>query len=108
VTFTNFQTTPQCSPSRAAFFTGRYPLRTGVTSAILDEDLPAAHVSPFEITTPRLLSTAGYNLDKRADLNDLRGIAQYWGLPSVFDFNKDGVTNSQDMPEVLNNCAAIS
>jgi arylsulfatase A-like enzyme len=60
VKFTNFQTTPQCSPSRAAFFTGRYPLRTGVTAAILDEDLPAAHVSPFETTTPRLLSTAGY------------------------------------------------
>ncbi len=51
---------PECSPSRSAFFTGRYPLRTGVTAAILDQDLPAAHVSPFEVTTPKVLSTAGY------------------------------------------------
>ena len=60
VKFTNLYTMPECSPSRAAFFTGRYPLRTGVTAAILDQDLPAAHVSPFETTTPRVLATAGY------------------------------------------------
>lgn len=61
VKFTNFYTMPECSPSRAAFFTGRYPLRTGVTAAILTEDLPAAQVSPSEATTPRVLETAGYN-----------------------------------------------
>jgi arylsulfatase A-like enzyme len=58
--FTNFYTMPECSPTRAAFFTGRYPQRTGVTAAILELDLPASHVSPFEATTPRVLSTAGY------------------------------------------------
>lgn len=60
VKFTNFYTMPECSPSRAAFFTGRYAFRTGVNAAILTEDLPAAQVSPFEMTTPRLLATAGY------------------------------------------------
>lgn len=60
VQFTSFYTMPECSPSRAAFFTGRYPFRTGVTAAILDLDLPAAHVSPFEVTTPRVLAPAGY------------------------------------------------
>ena len=60
VKFTNFYTMPECSPSRVAFFTGRYPLRTGVTAAILDQDLPAAQISPSEVTTPRVLSTAGY------------------------------------------------
>jgi arylsulfatase A-like enzyme len=60
VKFTNFWTMPECSPSRACFFTGRYPLRTGVDLAFTGEDLPAAQVSPFEVTTPRVLRTAGY------------------------------------------------
>lgn len=60
VKFTNFYTMPECSPSRVAFFTGRYPLRTGVTDAILDTNLPAAQISPFEVTVPRVLATAGY------------------------------------------------
>jgi arylsulfatase A-like enzyme len=60
VKFTSFYTMPQCSPSRASIFTGRYPFRTGVNAAILEQDLPVAQVSPFEMTTPRVLSTAGY------------------------------------------------
>ncbi|MEO8259917.1 MAG: sulfatase-like hydrolase/transferase [Acidobacteriota bacterium] len=60
VKFTHLDTMPECSPSRAAFFTGRSPLRTGVTAAILDQDLAAAQVSPSETTTPRVLATAGY------------------------------------------------
>ncbi|MBI4468587.1 MAG: sulfatase-like hydrolase/transferase [Acidobacteria bacterium] len=60
VKFTNLYTMPECSPSRACFFTGRYPLRTGVDEAILFNDLPAAQISPFEVTTPRVLATAGY------------------------------------------------
>ncbi len=61
VKFTNVTFMPECSPSRAAFFTGRYGLRTGVNAAILDQDLPAAQVSPFEMTTPKVLATAGYS-----------------------------------------------
>jgi arylsulfatase A-like enzyme len=60
VSFTRFTTMPECSPTRAAFFTGRYPLRTGVTSAIFEADLPRAQVSPDEMTLPRLLKGAGY------------------------------------------------
>jgi arylsulfatase A-like enzyme len=60
VRFTNFYTMPECSPSRVAFFTGRYPLRTGVEAAVLDQDLPASQVSPFEVTTPKVLAAAGY------------------------------------------------
>jgi arylsulfatase A-like enzyme len=60
VAFNNAWMMPECSPSRSCFFTGRWPLRTGVTAAILDYDLPVAQVSPYEVTTPKLLAHAGY------------------------------------------------
>jgi arylsulfatase A-like enzyme len=60
VMFTNMWTMPECSPSRACFFTGRYPLRTGVTDALTDLDQPRAQVSPYEVTAPRLVARAGY------------------------------------------------
>ena len=60
VRFTRDWTMPECSPSRACFFTGRYPLRTGVEAAILSYALPSSQVSPYEITTPQILAHAGY------------------------------------------------
>jgi arylsulfatase A-like enzyme len=45
---------------RASFFTGRYPLRTGVEAAILSYALPSSQVSPYETTTPQILAHAGY------------------------------------------------
>ncbi|MEO5916071.1 MAG: sulfatase-like hydrolase/transferase [Luteolibacter sp.] len=60
VSFTNCWTMPECSPSRSCLFTGRYPLRTGVKSAILSYDLPSSQVSPYETTTPKVLARAGY------------------------------------------------
>ena len=60
VSFTNFWTMPECSPSRSCFFTGRFPLRTGVKAAILSYALPSAQVSPYEMTTPKVLAKAGY------------------------------------------------
>ncbi len=60
VRFTNCWMMPECSPSRSTVFTGRFPLRTGVDAAILSYDLPQAQLSPFEVTTPQVLSGARY------------------------------------------------
>jgi len=60
VRFRNVWAMPECSPSRAVFFEGRWPLRTNVNSALLNIDLANSQVSPFEITTPKLLSKRGY------------------------------------------------
>ena len=61
VRFRNVWAMPECSPSRAVFFEGRYPLRTNVFSAILGDDLANSQVSPFEATTPKLLKRRGYD-----------------------------------------------
>lgn len=60
VKFRNTWSMPECSPSRAIFFEGRYPLRTNVNNAILDDDLANSQVSPFESTTPKVLKSANY------------------------------------------------
>ncbi len=60
VRFRNAWSMPECSPSRAIFFEGRYPLRTGVYNAILSTDLANSQVSPYEATTPKILKRRGY------------------------------------------------
>src|SRR5277367_1140623 len=60
VRFRNVWSMPECSPSRAIFFEGRYPLRTNVNSAILSDDLANSQVSPYEVTAPKILKRAGY------------------------------------------------
>ena len=61
VRFSNVWAMPQCSPSRVAMMTGRYPFRTGVMNACLGSAPPRSQASPYEYTLPRLLSTAGYS-----------------------------------------------
>ena len=58
--FRNFWAMPECSPSRALMFEGRYPLRTHVYDAILSVDLANSQVSPYETTTPKVLRRRGY------------------------------------------------
>ncbi len=60
VSFRNMWAMPECSPSRALVFEGRYPLRTNVTDAILADDLANSQVSPYESTTPIILRERGY------------------------------------------------
>ena len=60
VRFRNAWAMPECSPSRVSFFTGRYPLRTGVLNISATRDLANSQASPFEVTTPRVLRSRGY------------------------------------------------
>jgi arylsulfatase A-like enzyme len=60
VGFRNFWAMPECSPSRALMFEGRYPLRTNVYDAILSVDLANSQVSPYETTIPKVLRLRGY------------------------------------------------
>lgn len=60
VRFRNTWSMPECSPGRAAFFVGRYPLRTGINQAIGPNDLATSQLSPYDTTTPKLLKRANY------------------------------------------------
>lgn len=60
VKFRNTWSMPECSPGRAAFFTGRFPLRTNMYQALGPNDLANSQISPHDVTTPKLLKKAGY------------------------------------------------
>jgi len=60
VRFRNTWSMPECSPGRASFFVGRYPLRTGINQAIGPNDLATSQLSPYDVTTPKLLKRANY------------------------------------------------
>src|SRR5690606_18850277 len=60
VRFRNTWSMPECTPGRAAFFTGRYPFRTGIYQATGPNDLANSQLTPYDVTTPRLLRQAGY------------------------------------------------
>src|SRR5690606_41279582 len=42
------------------FFLGRYPTRTNIYQAIGPNDLAISQVSPYDMTTPKLLKQANY------------------------------------------------
>lgn len=61
VRFRNTWSMPTCSPTRSTFFNGLYPFRSGVQNAIVSKDLANSQVSPYTLTTPKLLKQeAGY------------------------------------------------
>ncbi len=60
VLFRNAWAMPDCTPTRATFFTGRYPSQTNVLNALVATDLANSAPSPYEMTLPKLLKTEGY------------------------------------------------
>ena len=53
-----YSASPVCSPSRAAFLTGRYPVRTGIVNVLMPSDKRG--LDPTERTIPRVLKERGY------------------------------------------------
>lgn len=60
VQFRNAWAMPDCTPTRATFFTGRYPSQINVLNALVATDLANSAPSPYEMTLPKLLKTQGY------------------------------------------------
>jgi len=83
VRFRNAWAMPECSPSRVSFFTGRYPLRTGVLNISATRDLANSQASPFEVTTPRVLRSRGYK----------NGLFGKWHLTEVPGNDQNGNPN---------------
>src|SRR5882672_5492602 len=60
IKFHNLWSMPACSNGRATLFTGRYPFRTHVYTALGNNDLANFMVNPNEVTVPNLLKQRGY------------------------------------------------
>ena len=60
IKFRNTWSMPECSPGRASFFVGRYPMRTHIYQALGPNDLANSQLSPYDVTAPKMLKTAGY------------------------------------------------
>ncbi|MGV7229682.1 MAG: sulfatase-like hydrolase/transferase [Nitrospirales bacterium] len=58
VVFQDFQVEPNCTPSRAAFMTGRMPIRSG-TDGLVMPGQPGG-LDPMEVTLAEVLKGAGY------------------------------------------------
>jgi arylsulfatase len=58
VTLLDFQVEPNCTPSRAAFMTGRMPIRSGTSGLVFPGEPGGLH--PMEVTIAEVMKTAGY------------------------------------------------
>ena len=58
VQFLDFQVEPNCTPSRAAFMTGRMPIRSGTSGLVFPGEPGGLH--PMEVTIAEVMKSAGY------------------------------------------------
>ena len=103
---------PVCTPSRAALMTGRYPIRSGMTSskrAVLFPD-SANGLKPEEVTIAEVLKDQGYatgavgkwhlgHLPKF--LPQQQGFDSYYGIPYSNDMVNNGFTGNVYRKNIL-------
>jgi arylsulfatase len=92
VRFTNFNVEPQCTPSRSALMTGRFPIRSG-TYKVVGGGAPDG-LTQWEVTLAELLSDRGYatgiwgkwHLGSNEDrFPTHQGFDEWYGIPRTFD-----------------------
>ena len=93
---TNFNVEAECTPSRSAFMTGRYAVRSGTTRAMPVPGMPQG-LAPWETSMAEMLKEEGYNTAlfgkwhlgaSEGRLPTDQGFDQWWGFP-----NSTGVAN---------------
>src|SRR5271168_3310789 len=93
IRFNNYNVEVQCTPTRSAIHTGRYPVRSG-TVTVPFPGQGESGMTPWEYTIAKLLSDAGYatalygkwhlgGIDGRLP-ND-QGFDEWWGLKDSVD-----------------------
>src|SRR5215469_7103342 len=87
----NFNVEAQCTPSRSAMMTGRFPIRSG-TYQVPRGGVPEG-LTTWEITLPQLLSAQGYSTgiwgkwhlgSTEARLPTNRGFDEWYGIPRTY------------------------
>jgi arylsulfatase A-like enzyme len=88
----NFNVEAQCTPSRSAFMTGRFSIRSG-TYEVPIGGVPDG-LTQWEVTLPQLLSAQGYATgmwgkwhlgSAEARLPTNRGFDEWYGIPRTYD-----------------------
>ncbi len=84
VTFEEFYTQPMCTPTRAAFLTGRYPLRYGLQTGVIPS--PGAYgLALDEVLLPQVMQAAGYRTALVGKWHLGHAKVEYWPKQRGFD-----------------------